>query len=54
MRAATPKKKATKAIHPDFPESARFDPISLEKQRIGEKSEEKQRETESWHSFSTF
>jgi hypothetical protein len=54
MRAATAKKKATKAIHPDFSESAGFDPISLEKRRIGEESEGKQRQTESWHSFSTF
>jgi hypothetical protein len=44
MRAAAPKKKATKAIHPDFPESAWFDPISLEKQRVGEESQGKQRE----------
>jgi hypothetical protein len=34
MRAAAPKKKATKAIHPDFPESAWFDPISLEKNEL--------------------
>jgi len=55
MRAATLKKKATKSIDPDLPESARFDPINLEKERIiGEKSEGKQRQTESWHTFSTF
>jgi hypothetical protein len=55
MRAATPKRKATKVIHPDLPESARFDPIEdLQKERFGEESEEKQRQTESWHPFSTF
>ena len=54
MRAATPKKKATKATHPDLPESARFVPINLERERIGEESEGKQRRRESWHSFSTF
>jgi hypothetical protein len=54
MRAATPKKKATKAIHPHHPESARFDPINLQKERIGEESEGKQRQNQSWHSFSTF
>jgi hypothetical protein len=36
MRAATPKKKAAKGTHPDLPESARFDPIYLEKEQIGE------------------
>jgi hypothetical protein len=54
MRAAIPKKKATKPIHPYHPESAWFDPINLEKKRLGENSEGKQRQTESWHSFSTF
>jgi hypothetical protein len=53
MRVVTPKKKATKAIHPHHPESARFDPVNLQKERIGE-SDGKQRQTESWHSFSTF
>jgi hypothetical protein len=53
MRAPA-KKKATKAIHPDLSESARFDPRNLEKRRIGEESEGKQRQTESWHAFSTF
>jgi hypothetical protein len=54
MRAAIPKKKATKPIHPYHPESAWFDPINLGKKRVGENSEGKQRQTESWHSFSTF
>jgi hypothetical protein len=54
MRAATPKKKATKGTHLGLPESARFDSINLEKERIREESEGKQRRTESWHSFSTF
>jgi hypothetical protein len=55
MRAATPKRKATKVIHhPNLPESARFDPINLQKERFGGESERKQRQTESWHSFSTF
>jgi len=31
-----------------------FDPINLEKEQIGEEPEGEQRQTESWHSFSTF
>jgi hypothetical protein len=54
MRGATLKKKATKAFHPDLPASARVDPINLKKERIGEEFEGKQRQTKSWHSFSTF
>jgi hypothetical protein len=54
MRAATPKKKETKAIHPQLTGSARFEPINLQKESIGEESEGKQRQTESWHSFRTF
>jgi hypothetical protein len=54
MTAATPKKRATKPIQPGLPESARFDPINLKKERIGEDFDGKQRATERWHSFSTF
>jgi len=55
MRAATPSKKATKTFHPDLPdEDAWFDPLNLEKERINEEAEEKQRQTESWHTFRTF
>jgi hypothetical protein len=54
MRAPTPKRKATKVIHPDLSESARFDPINLQKERFGEESEGKKRQTERWHCFSTF
>jgi hypothetical protein len=55
MRASTPKDKATKAFHPDLPEEdAWFDPINLEKERLTEEDEEKNRQTESWHSFGTF
>jgi hypothetical protein len=54
MRAATPKKKAPKAIHPDNPESGRFDSINSEKERISDDSEGTRRQTESWHSFTTF
>jgi hypothetical protein len=54
-RAATPKDKATKAFHPDLPEEdAWFDPINLEKERLNEEGEGKNRQTESWHTFSTF
>ena len=49
MRAATPKDKATKAFHPDLPEEdAWFDPINLEKERLNEEDEGKNRQTESW------
>jgi hypothetical protein len=55
MRAATPKDKATKAFHPGLPEEDRwFDPINLEKERLTEEDEEKNRQIESWHSFGTF
>ena len=56
MRAATPKKKASKAFRSDLPdEDAWFDPLNLlQKERINEESEGKQRQTESWHSFGTF
>jgi hypothetical protein len=55
MRAATPKDKATKAFHPDLPEEdAWFDPINLEKERLSEEDVGKNRQTESWHTFSTF
>jgi hypothetical protein len=56
MRAATPSKKATKAFHPDLPdEDTWFDPLNLEKkERTNEEAEEKQRRTESWHTFTTF
>jgi hypothetical protein len=54
MKVATAKKKANKPIHPAPRESARFGPINLEKERIGEESEGKKRQTESWHTFSTF
>jgi len=55
MRAATPKKKATKAFHPDITdEDAWFDPLDLEKERLNEEDERKQRRPESWHSFGTF
>jgi hypothetical protein len=54
MKAVTPKRKATKAIQPDIPESAQFDPMNLQKQRFGEESKGKQRQAERWHSFSTF
>jgi hypothetical protein len=52
MRAPTPTRKATKVIHSDLSESARFDP--LQKERFGEESEGKKRQTERWHCFSTF
>jgi hypothetical protein len=53
MRTATPKKsdEGNSSAHPEI---ARFDPIDLQKERIGEESEGKQRQKESWHSFSTF
>jgi hypothetical protein len=55
MRGATPKDKATKEFHPDLPaEDAWFDPINSEKERLNEDDEEKNRQTESWHSFGTF
>ena len=55
VRAATRKYKATKAFHPDLPEKdAWFDPINLEKERLTEEDKEKNRHTESWHTFSTF
>jgi hypothetical protein len=56
MRAATPNKKATEAFHSDLPdEDAWFDPFNLlQKERINEEAEGKQRQTESWHSFGTF
>jgi hypothetical protein len=55
MRAATPKYKATKAFHLDLTEEdAWFDPINLEKERLSEEDEEKNRRIESWHSFGTF
>jgi len=55
MRAATPNKKATKASHSDLPdEEAWFDPLNLDKERIIEEAEGKQRQTESWHTFRTF
>jgi hypothetical protein len=55
MSAAKPKEKATKAFHPDLPaEDAWFDPINLEKERLIEEDEGKNRQTESWHSFGTF
>jgi hypothetical protein len=55
MRAAIRKYKATKAFHPDLPDKhAWFDPLNLEKDRIGDETKGKQRQTESWHSFSTF
>jgi hypothetical protein len=55
MRAATPKDKATKAFHPDLPDKeARFDPLNLEEERLNEDDEGKNRQTESWHTFSTF
>jgi hypothetical protein len=55
MRAATPKDKATKAFHPDLPEEdAWFDPTNLEKERPNEEDVGKNRQTESWHTFSTF
>jgi hypothetical protein len=55
MKDATPKDKATKAFHPDLPdEDAWFVPINLEKDRLNEKDDGKNRQTESWHSFATF
>jgi hypothetical protein len=55
MRAATRKDKATKEFHPDLPvKDARFVPLQLEKERLNEEDEEKNRQTESWHSFGTF
>src|ERR1700730_6450230 len=55
MRATTPKDKATKAFHPDLPEEdERFDPINLDKERLNEEGEGKQRQCESWHAFRTF
>jgi hypothetical protein len=55
MSAAKPKEKATKAFHPALPEEdAWFDPINLEKERLNEEDEGKNRQTESWHSFGTF
>jgi hypothetical protein len=55
MSRAKPKEKATKAFHPDLPaEDARFDPINLEKERLNEEDEGKNRQTESCHSFGTF
>jgi hypothetical protein len=56
MRAATPKKKATKVFRSDLPnEDAWFDPSNLlQKERIIEEAEGKRRQTESWHSFGTF
>jgi hypothetical protein len=54
MRAATPKEKATKAFDSDLHEHGWFDPSNLEKARIDEEAEGKQRQIESWHSFRTF
>jgi hypothetical protein len=55
MNTANPKEKATKAFHPDLlEEDAWFDPISLEKERLHEEDEGKNRHPESWHSFETF
>jgi hypothetical protein len=55
MRAATPKEKATKAFDSDLPyEHGWFDPSNLEKARIDEEAEGKQRQIESWHTFGTF
>jgi hypothetical protein len=55
MSAPKPKEKATKAFHPDLPEEdAWFDPINLEKERLDEEDEGKNRQIESWHSFETF
>jgi hypothetical protein len=55
MRAATPKNKATKAFHPNLPDKdAWFDTLNLEKERLNEEDEGKNRQTESWHSFGTF
>jgi hypothetical protein len=55
MSAAKPKEKGTKAFHPDLPdEDVWFDPINLERERINESDEGKNRQTESWHSFGTF
>jgi hypothetical protein len=55
MRAATPKDKATKAFHPNLPDKdAWFDPINLDKERLNEEDEGKNRRAESWHSFGTF
>jgi hypothetical protein len=55
MSAAKPKEKATKAFHPDLlEEDVWFDPIDLEKDRINESDEGKNRQSESWHSFGTF
>jgi hypothetical protein len=47
MRAATAKKKATKAFHSDLPdEDAWFDPLNLlQKERINEEAEGKQRKS---------
>jgi hypothetical protein len=57
MKVATPKKKSDEGNSSDLPESVRFDLVNLQKQRFGEGSEGsegKQRQTESWHFFSTF
>jgi hypothetical protein len=56
MRAATAKKKATKAFNSDLPdEDTWFDPLNLlQKERTNEEAEGKQRQIESWHSFGTF
>jgi hypothetical protein len=55
MSAAKPKEKATKASRPDLPaEDAWYNPINLEKKRLNEEDEGKDRQTESWHSFGTF
>jgi hypothetical protein len=57
MKVATPKKKSDEGNSSDLPESVRFDLVNLQKQRFGEESEGsegKQRQTESWHFFSTF
>jgi hypothetical protein len=55
MRAATPKDKSTKEFHPDLPvKDAWLVPLHLEKERLNEEDEGKNRQTESWHSFGTF
>jgi len=55
MSAAKSKEKATKAFPPDLPdEDAWSEPINLEKERVNESEEGKNRQAESWHSFGTF